>query len=813
MMKIDFIAEIAIENTKFTFDKLFDYHIPENLIQDVKAGKRVLVPFGKGDKLRQGMVMNIKGGEDKKLKDIVSVLDEETVLTDEMLKMALFIKDRYFCTYYEAVKLMLPAGINYNITYLYSAVREIEIETFLTPEQEQTYNYLLCRKTPVKLEVIKKDLGFTDDRVLNALTKKGYVLKTEEAFRKIGDAVMKMVSLVEDEEFAEVKLSPKQKQVYELLKVVGSASVKELCYYVGVTPSVVDNLVKKQLAYYYDEEIFRTNQKKVIKKDGDVILSSEQQQAYENLLEKYEEQKPNVSLLFGVTGSGKTSVFLKLIETVIKDDKGVIVMVPEISLTPQFLDIFKSKFGDNVAIFHSGLSLGQRLDEYKRVKRGIAKIAIGTRSAVFAPFEKIGLIIIDEEQEHTYKSESTPRYHTRDVAKFRVKEHNALLLLSSATPDVETYYYATQGIYSLNVLSNRYGNAVLPEVVVVDMNEEVAMGNTTHFSKQLLTRIAENLEKGNQSILLLNRRGHNTFVVCSNCKETITCPNCSISLTYHSANNKLMCHYCGYSVNYTHKCPTCSLDSLRFGGAGTQRIEQELAEIFPNSRILRLDADATMRKFDYEKKLSAFASGDYDILIGTQMVAKGLDFPKVTLVGVINPDSMLYADDYRSFERAFSLLTQVVGRSGRGREKGIAVIQTNTPENNVISLSAEQNYKDFFENEIVVRKAMLYPPFADICMVGFVSQNHNLTAKASRCFMDMFVKEAQTNYKHLPLRILGPSPASVAKVSNKYRYKLLLKCRNNKELRGFLSDIVKKFSSLNEFKNVSVYIDMNALSF
>ncbi len=624
---------------------------------------------------------------------------------------------------------------------------------------------------------------------------------------------MKMVSLCDDIDASSLKLSPKQMTVLELLQTVQYASVKEICYYTGVTSSVVDNLVKKNLAFYYEDEFFRSEKSNVITDNREIVLTDEQKTAYKNLCEKYGENKPNVSLLYGITGSGKTSVFIKLIERAIKDNKGVIVMVPEISLTPQFLNIFRSKFGDKIAVFHSGLSLGERLDEYKRVKRGIAKIAIGTRSAVFAPFEDLGLIIIDEEQEHTYKSESTPRYHAREIAKFRVTKHNCLLLLSSATPDVETFYYGTTGRYSLNRLTKRYGNAVLPKVMIADMNEELAMGNTSQFSTDLLNCIEENLEKGYQSILLLNRRGHNTFAFCSNCRETLTCPNCSISLTFHSANNKLMCHYCGYSVNYTRKCPTCNQESLRFGGAGTQKVEQELADLFPQAKILRLDADATMRKSSYERKLNAFSNGDYDILIGTQMVAKGLNFPKVTLVGVLNPDSMLYADDYRSYERAFSLLTQVVGRSGRGETKGVAVIQTNTPENTVISMAASQNYDEFFNSEITLRKAMLYPPFADICMVGFVCSNKLLVSKAAQIFLNIFISLAKDEYSNLPLRILGPSPASVAKVSNKYRYKLLVKCRNDKKFRELLSKTLISFSSLKEYKNVSAYVDMNALSF
>ncbi len=806
------IAGIAVENTTYSFDKIFDYLIPDSLSHSISVGKRVMIPFGNGNRPRQGMVMYIKQDNNEKLKSILSLLDKEPVLTEEMVSLAYFMKEHYFCTFYDGIKTMLPAGINYNVTTTYVAIKGLEAQD-LSAEEQQIYVYLLAQKKPVKKEKITETLGIDNQKLLDNLVEKGFLRKNDEVFRKVGDAVMKMVSLCDDIDASSLKLSPKQMTVLELLQTVQYASVKEICYYTGVTSSVVDNLVKKNLAFYYEDEFFRSEKSNVITDNREIVLTDEQKTAYKNLCEKYGENKPNVSLLYGITGSGKTSVFIKLIERAIKDNKGVIVMVPEISLTPQFLNIFRSKFGDKIAVFHSGLSLGERLDEYKRVKRGIAKIAIGTRSAVFAPFEDLGLIIIDEEQEHTYKSESTPRYHAREIAKFRVTKHNCLLLLSSATPDVETFYYGTTGRYSLNRLTKRYGNAVLPKVMIADMNEELAMGNTSQFSTDLLNCIEENLEKGYQSILLLNRRGHNTFAFCSNCRETLTCPNCSISLTFHSANNKLMCHYCGYSVNYTRKCPTCNQESLRFGGAGTQKVEQELADLFPQAKILRLDADATMRKSSYERKLNAFSNGDYDILIGTQMVAKGLNFPKVTLVGVLNPDSMLYADDYRSYERAFSLLTQVVGRSGRGETKGVAVIQTNTPENTVISMAASQNYDEFFNSEITLRKAMLYPPFADICMVGFVCSNKLLVSKAAQIFLNIFISLAKDEYSNLPLRILGPSPASVAKVSNKYRYKLLVKCRNDKKFRELLSKTLISFSSLKEYKNVSAYVDMNALSF
>ncbi len=807
----DFIAGVAVENTAYSFDKIFDYSVPDSISSEISVGSRVVVPFGSGNRKRQGMVMYLKSEARDDLKPVVSVLDSEPVLTREMVRLCAFMHEHYFCTYYDAVRAMLPAGISYRITTLYSAVKGADTSG-LSPDDEQIYNYVLAQKKPVKSDVLREALGFDYSR-FEKLVRSGFLRKSDEAFRKVGDAVMKMVAVNDEADCSDVKLSPKQKQVFGILQTAGCCSVKEICYYTGVTTSVIDNLVKKNLAYYYEDEVYRTGDNISVNENKEIVLTDEQQNAYNDLIGRYRDGKPSVSLLYGITGSGKTSVFFKLIESVIKDGKGIILMVPEIALTPQFINIFKSKFGDDVAVFHSGLSLGERLDEYKRVKRGLAKIAIGTRSAVFAPFENLGLVIIDEEQEHTYKSESTPRYHAREVAKFRVNEHKCLLILSSATPDIETYYKAQKGIYSFNKLSKRYGNAILPRVQIVDMNEERMLGNTSAFSGDLLSCLEENIEKGNQSILLLNRRGHNTFAYCSGCRETVTCPNCSISLTYHRDNNRLMCHYCGYSINYLSECPTCHSRKLRFGGIGTQNIEQQLADLLPQARVLRLDADSTMRKSSHERLLGAFANGEYDILIGTQMVAKGLNFPKVTLVGVLNPDSMLYADDYRSYERSFSLLTQVVGRSGRGDRKGVAIIQTNTPENNVISIAAAQDYEKFYKSEIEIRKAMLYPPFADICMVGFVSDSHPAVIKASARFSKQFIEKAESEYKDIPMRVLGPSPASIAKMSNKYRYKIIIKCRNDRRFRKLLSNSVKSFSAKSENKNITTYVDMNVLSF
>ena len=806
------VAGVVVEKSAYSFDRVFDYTIPDDMQDSIQIGCRVLVPFGRASKQRQGVVVTLHNNKNSKLKEINKLLDTTPVVTQEMLDTAKFMKEHYFCTYYDAVKAMLPAGINYKITTLYSAVKTEETAPLNIYEQ-QIYDYLLKAKEPVKEDKILADLGFADKSYIDSLLLKGLLRKSEEAFRKTGDAMLKMVAIMEDADANSVTLTPKQQSVFEVLETAGAVSVKEICYYTGVTQSVVDSIVKKGLAYYYEDEIFRTPKANVTETVEPLVLTDEQNNAYKEIYSKIKEDKPSVSLLYGITGSGKTSVFLKLIEKVLQDDLGIIVMVPEISLTPQFMNIFSSRFGKQVAVFHSGLSFGERLDEYKRVKNGDAKIAIGTRSAVFAPFEKIGLIIMDEEQESTYKSESTPRYHAREVAKFRIAKHNAVLLLSSATPSIESYFYAKQGRYNLSTLTNRYGGAVLPEVVIADMNVEAQEGNFSNFSSVLLENLHYNLDHNKQSILLLNRRGHNVYVSCTHCQEPVTCPNCSITMTYHSANKRIMCHYCGYSLPFTNECPTCNGKGLRLSGAGTQMAEEELEKIFPQARILRLDTDATMKKFSHERKLTAFAKGDYDILIGTQMVAKGLNFPNVTLVGVLNADQMLYADDYRSYERTFSLLTQVVGRSGRGKDKGMAVIQTFTPENNIISMSAQQDYEKFYNGEIAIRKAMLYPPYADICMIGFVSENQMKAVKASKDFLNMFINNARENYPNLPLRILGPSPASVLKVSNKYRYKLIIKCRNNSDFRKLLGDLLCDFDKISEFKDVTVYADMNTLSF
>ncbi len=805
----ELIARTAVEKTLYSFDKPFDYIVPDFLRDKVTVGTRVIVPFGGGNKKRQAIITELLEIDtpDRRLKSVYSAPDSYPLLTRELVALSDSLSKRCFCTRFDVIKAMLPAGIGYRISSVYSAEKTSD-ELVLTDEQKALLELLPSAGKTISQESLFKKLGTDcETRELCELMSLGVIKKTEKAFRRVRDASETMLRALENDG-TEI-LTPRQQEVYELLLSVGEVSEKELHYFTGVSKSVTDTLIKKHFCESFKREVYRTPETFGSSTAKELILTPEQDKAYRTMLDLMKSEKPHAALLYGVTGSGKTSVFMKLMEQAVAADRGVIVMVPEIALTPQVVTQFKSRFGQQVAVFHSGLSMGERLDEWKRVRRGQAKIAVGTRSAVFAPFENLGLIIMDEEQEYTYKSEKSPRFHARDAAKLRCAEHNALFVMASATPSVESYQLAKCGTYTLCTLRNRYGTAKLPDVVVTDMNEERVLGNTTGFGEELLRSIEENLHKGEQSIVLLNRRGYNTAVTCKNCSEAVTCPNCSISLTYHSDNGRLMCHYCGFSMKLTDECPKCGSRELKYIGSGTQRAEQSLAEIFPDARILRLDADSTLAKQSHEIKLDDFREGKYDILLGTQMVAKGLDFPNVTLVGVLSADQAMYGDDYRSYERAFSLITQVLGRSGRGERPGKAIIQTYTPENPIIALAAAQDYDSFFDTEIAVRKAMLYPPFADICMIGIISEREEKCRDAAAEFSKRLCETLRESYPELPIRILGPSPAAIYRAGGRYRYKIILKFRNSRRFREMMRGILTDFSKDKTFADATVYVDVD----
>ena len=811
------IAKVAVEGTLYHFDMEFDYIIPKNFDTENLVGSRVLVPFGIGNKKKHGIVFEIvSGNSNERIKPIYAVLDKAPLLSVEMISLVRWMKKRYYCTLFDAVRTLIPSGINRKMVSYYKLSDNINcLEEFKLNDNEA--NIVKVLKEEDKFISYKKLQLKTSidslDKEISKLKKLGLILQKEDSVRKISDVSIKMVAITDigKAENLDLKLTKKQKQVYDAIKICSEISVKEICYYTGVTASVVDSLVKKGVAYYFENEVYRNPYKNIDKlyNKEDIVLSYEQQTAFNNLYKEYKKDSYAVSLLYGVTGSGKTSVFMKLIEAVRNDKKGIIVMVPEIALTSSLIRQFHQRFGEKVAVFHSGLSVGERADEWKRVKKGDADIAIGTRSAAFAPFDNLGLIIMDEEQEYTYKSDSSPRFHARDIAKFRCNSNNALLVLASATPSVESYYMALANRYSLNTINKRYGQANLPNVKIVDLNEELDKGNNSAFSDVLIKELIKNIKDNRQSIILMNRRGYNTFVSCRACNEVLTCPNCSISLTYHSANGRLMCHYCGYSVEFTNECPNCHENEIRCLGFGTQKIEEDLQKIIPEARILRMDADTTMTKFSHDKKFKLFSEGKYDIMIGTQMVAKGLDFDNVTLVGVLSADQSLYSNDFRSYERTFSLLTQVVGRAGRGEYTGRAIIQTYTPENPVITLASKQNYDEFYNSEIKMRKAMLYPPFVDLCVICFSGQKQDKIFNAANDFFNMLKKLASEDYRELPLRVLEPSSATIMKLNNKYRYKLILKFRNSKRFQEFISRLLIWFEKEKRYSEISVYVDIN----
>lgn len=730
------IATVAVEKTFFNIDSDFDYLIPDDLLKEIKIGTMVKVPFGKGNRLRDGIVVNLYSAINTSLKSIKSTVGDKPILSAEAVSLALWLKERCFCTTYECLRLMLPRGIG-----------------------------------------------------------------------KVSDASAKVATLLTVNENDLPKLTQKQKSVVDLLFDVNTASVSEICEFCSVGVSVIKNLEKYGVVSIYDKEVLRNPYKNVqITENKDIELSPQQMEAYvtySNMLDG----EGGTGLLFGVTGSGKTQVYLKLIDKALENQKDVIVLVPEISLTPQALSIFHKRYGNKVAVFHSGLSLGERNDEYKRADRGEAKIVIGTRSAVFAPLHNLGLIIMDEEQESTYKSERTPKYNTKDVANFRCKYNKALFLMTSATPSLETYSNALNNKYVLCELTQRFGDAKLPQVITVDMKQEMKNGNKSPISAKLKELIEDTLDNNKQVILLINRRGYNTFIACNDCGHVITCPNCSISLTYHSANNKLVCHYCGYTKKLDNVCPECKGDNIRYSGFGTQKIEDELAYLFPDARILRMDADTTSTKFSHEKMFNAFANHEYDIMIGTQMVAKGLDFDDVTLVGVVNADNSLYDESYNSAERCFDLITQVVGRSGRRDGNGKAVIQTINPFNQTLEYASKQDYKSFYENEIELRKLLTYPPYCDIISASFIGDNENKVALCSKKFFELLIEENE-KYKH-KIIVLGPSVAKIAKLNNTYRYRLSVKCKNSKNIRNMFNDIQKNISKIKEYKDISVSLDIN----
>ena len=808
------IAKIAVAAANFAIDKPYSYAIPAGLA--LRPGIRVTVPFGRGNRPSEGIVLSLEDGDDAGLKYIRDSLDAQPLLDEKMLRLAAFLRERYFCTFYDAVRAMLPAGLWFQTN-----------DTYSLTEDKSWKEVSIRQKDALKLLQLMEDLGGEAkeqrlwevlpeeddfDKAVSYLLRKKWIAARRDYRRKSLDKTEKIATLAASSEEAMAfalsrpKSAAMQRAVLETMCSVGSVAVKELCYFTGAGVATVKKLADLGYLALTDRPVLRCREIRPACLDGPLVLNQEQDAAFQGLRSQMGQQKPGIALLQGVTGSGKTSVYLKLIQSCLDEGKSAVLLVPEIALTPQLLGLLAAHFGDTVAVLHSSLAAGERYDQWKRIRGGDAKVVVGTRSAVFAPCVDPGLFILDEEQEHSYKSENNPRYAAREVAFWRGIKENALVLLGSATPSIETMYHAKNGDYRLYQLHSRYNGKALPGVEIVDMREELRQGNDLSVSYSLLDAIRNTRDAGKQSILFLNRRGNSRALVCVDCRKAPECPRCNARLTYHSANERLMCHYCGYSHKVPVCCPECG-GSLKRVGIGTQKVQQELQEMIPGITVDRMDTDTVTAVNTHEKILDRFQQEKISVLVGTQMVAKGLNLPDVTLVGVLDADLSLYTDSYRGAETTFNMLTQVVGRAGRGDTPGRALIQTMVPEHRVIRLAAEQDYEGFYDLEIGMRQIQNVPPFADVTTVTFTGQEEAVLLRGAAKFRDSL----KACLKDRPdCILLGPAPCAVPKINYNFRYRLTLRGAMDRKLRLLLAHLLRQFAQDKANRGISAYADINA---
>ena len=810
------ICAVAVDAATYAIDKLYSYRVPDELREQVQIGTRVLVPFGFGNKRAEAVVLAFRQDTGEyKLKPVVEVLDDAPVLTAEQLKLAAWMRERLYCTYFDCVRVMLPAGLWFRRNETYTLVPDADLAALRQREGEEGTVLALFDRPgqTIALSDIRQRLGGKSvTRVLDALAGEGVLVYHSNTTQKSSDKTEKMLSL--DMEAGEAmarisRRSPARMDVVSVLADGGWMSQKELVYMTGVTDAALRDMVKKGILREHYEERFRTPDFSEVPKAAPPVLSAAQQEVYDGIAALMDENAPRAALLFGVTGSGKTQIYLKLIEKALGQGKSAIVLVPEIGLTPQVLRQFAAQFGDEVAVMHSALSVGERYDSFKKIKSGRARVVIGTRSAVFAPVDNLGVLIIDEEQDGAYRSEQSPRYHARDVAKYRVAQQNALLVLGSATPSVETYYGAKQGKYPVFRLTERFLGTGLPDVLIADMRGLAREGREGVIGPQLESELIDTLEKGKQAILFLNRRGNSRVIGCALCGWVPECPSCSTSMTYHSVSGRAMCHYCGASVKITGKCPVCGGESLFTETPGTQKVEEELRERFPSARVLRMDADTMTAKGAHEKLLSRFAKGEADILLGTQMVTKGLDFENVTLVGVLDADQSLYAQDYRARERTFSLITQVVGRAGRRFDTGKAVIQTYSPTHPVILTAARQDYEAFYEREMETQQALQCPPVCGLTVLTAVGEVEQQVLKSLIALKVRLQSLMEGQYADVKAPVLGPAAAQMVKVMGRYRYHLTMRAESSARWRALIAGVIREFMLDGKNRGVTVFADEN----
>ena len=812
------MVKVAVSAAPYSIDKPYSYLVPDALAAAAVPGVRVMVPFGRGNKESEGLILaRVQEPKLPGSKALRQVLDPEPVLDKADIDLALWMRGRYFCTVFEAVKTILPAGLWYGLREIWSLAMEPEAARSAAVGISGAWQVLdLLEKQGGKadIRVLRDALGDGAEKPLKAMKKAEILTCETDAKRKIADKSHRMVELAVNTEDAYALTEPKRRsaparyEVVNFLATAGRTPAAEVSYYTGASARTLKTMEKAGLIAFSEEEELRVPSLDDVEPGPEIVLNEEQQRAFEEILGRVQAAKPSVTLLHGVTGSGKTQVYLRLVQETLALGKTAMVLVPEIVLTPQMMRKFSSYFGSRVAMLHSSLKMTERYDQWKRIRRGEVDVVLGTRSALFAPLKNLGLIIMDEEQEGSYQSENVPRYDAREVAKYLCVREKAALVFGSATPTVETAWAVEQGSYQKALLRRRYNENALPEVLIADLRQEILNGNPGLISTPLRQELEKNLAAGEQSILFLNRRGSSRMLLCGECGYVPQCPRCSTAMTYHSANGRLMCHYCGHSEPAADTCPECG-GWMKHVGAGTQKVEEELRELFPEAGILRMDADTTAG--GHEEILQTFERERVPILLGTQMVAKGLDFENVTLVGVLSADISLYVDNYRAAERTFSLLTQVVGRAGRGGKTGRAVIQTYTPGNDVIRCAAQQDYDAFYESEIRMRRLRRYPPFADLFTVTVSGTEEGRVLRAA-----VSVRETLRQLCRRPElaagepEVLGPAPAPVVKVNNRFRYRCTLVGKNDKATREMLAWLQKDFAKDSANRGMNLFMDHNA---
>ena len=810
MEKYDRAVEVRLLDHPHHLDSVYTYYVPDSEGRRVMRGDFVLVPFGAGNRKQSAIVTASEHREETEdglsLKPIISVINPDLSLTEEMLGTVDFLCERTFCSIGDAVRRLIPADAFEKAEDWFSAADGVDVSS-LNQKSRVLFDYLLENgKTP--LSELKK--AFSDD--VSSLARKmarSGELVSELKIKGATKAEEKIAVLREDADESTLSMprtTENHRRLYERIREAGRIPLSELTEE-GFSPSTVSGLEKRGLINVIKQEKLRLPYMNFPVRAGKTELSERQARAKKELLSLID-GKPHGALLYGVTGSGKTSVILSLCEDVVRTGKTAIVLVPEIALTWQSVAMFSARFGDRLAVIHSALSTGERFDTYRKIRRGDCDVVLGTRSAIFAPLENLGLIVIDEEQEHTYKSDQSPKYSAKDVARYRCEKNGALMLLCSATPSVETYYRAVTGVYSLIKLEGRYGKATLPSVTLADMREDSS--DFRIIGKVLAEKLIKNYEEGHQSLLFLNRRGYSSFLICRKCGGVMLCPHCSVALTYHVSGGRgsMVCHYCGYKTNPPKVCPACGSEHIGYMGYGTQALEEAVKSLIPSARVLRMDADTTTGKYSRDEIIGKFSRGEADILLGTQMIAKGHNFPRVTLAAAVSADSSLYSDDFRAAERTFSVITQLVGRSGRSDEHGEAVVQTYCPDSETIRLGAEQDYEKFFENEIALRRALLFPPFCDIALFSVSSSEEAASREFAAKLAEELSRLSKEKYTDVPLTVFGPFEAPLYKLKNKYRMRILIKHKNNSRSRALFSELLLGAEKAAGGK-ISVSVDIN----